>query len=219
LLKFPNRITLEEAVLIEPLSVSVHAARLANLRHGNTVLIFGSGTIGLLCAAVAKTFGAKKIVAVDILDTKLSFAREWNLSDIFKPNTGCSPEQNADRLLKEIELGLSADIILEASRAPSSINTGILTRKLGGSFVQVGGVGGNVDFPIQQVADRKLHIRGRYRYRYPAGDFETAMDMLWAKQIGVKNWISAILPFEKAKTAWEMTKRGQGIKNSIRGPG
>ena len=51
---------LQEAVLIEPLAVAVHANRQVDVRPGQDVVIFGSGTIGLLCAAVARTFGAQQ---------------------------------------------------------------------------------------------------------------------------------------------------------------
>ena len=213
----PDTVGLEEAVLIEPLSVAVHAARVATVQYGDTIVIFGSGTIGLLSAAVVRTFGAKKVVAVDILENKLQFARKWNHSDIFKPALESSPESNANRLVKENDLGVGADVVVEASGSASSINIGVHALRPGGSFVQVGAVGANVDFPIQQVADKELHIHGSYRYG--AGDFETALQMLLNNQIKVKDLISAILPFEEATEAWEMTRRGQGIKNLIRGPG
>jgi D-xylulose reductase len=215
--KLPDDIGLEEAVLVEPLAVAVHAAKAADIRHGDTVVVFGSGTIGLLSAAVATAFGAKKVVAVDILESKLEFARKWNHSETFKPDIQASPESNADRLVKANDLGLGADVVVEASGAVSSINTGVHVLRPGGSFVQVGVVGANVDFPIQHVAERELHVHGCFRYG--AGDFRNALQMMSTGQIHVKDLISAILPFEEAVVAWEMTKRGQGIKNLIRGPG
>lgn len=215
--KLPDNIGLEEGVMVEPLSVAVHAAKVGKIQHGDTVVILGSGTIGLLSAAVARTFGAKKVVAVDILEKKLQFARRWNGSNTFMPDPGSSPANNAHRLVKDNELGLGADVVVEASGAASSINVGVHTLRPGGSFVQVGVVGANVDFPIQQVAERELHILGSYRYG--AGDFQTALEMLSTKQIIVKDLISSTVPFEEATVAWEMTKRGQGIKNLIRGAG
>lgn len=214
--KLPDHLPLEEAVLIEPLSVAVHAAKAANIRHGDTVVIFGSGTVGLLSAAVARSFGAKKIVAVDILENKLEFARMWNRSETFKSDVKTPPESNAKKLLQDHELGLGADVVIEASGAASSINAGINSLRPGGSFVQVGMVGGKVDFPIQQVAEKELHVHGCYRYG--AGDFQTALQMLSTNEINVKQLVSAILPFQEAKEAWERTKLGQGIKNIIQGP-
>ena len=214
--KLPDTVSLEEAVLLEPLAVAVHAAKIANLRHGDTVVILGSGTIGLLCAAVAKASGAKKVVAVDILESKLQFAREWNHSETFKADIGDSPNSNADRLVKDNALGQGADVVVEASGAASSISIGVHALRPGGSFVQVGMIGPNIDFPMQQVAEKELHVYGCFRYS--AGDFEAALQMLATNQIDVKDLISAILPFDQATEAWERTRKGQGIKNLIRGP-
>jgi len=60
--KLPDNFpSLEEAALIEPLSVGVHACKLADLKVGQTVIVFGAGTVGLLAGAVAKASGAIKI--------------------------------------------------------------------------------------------------------------------------------------------------------------
>lgn len=64
--KVPDSVSLEEAVLVEPLRVAVHGARLAGLAPGHVVLVQGSGTIGLLAAATAKAFGAKEVFVSDI---------------------------------------------------------------------------------------------------------------------------------------------------------
>jgi D-xylulose reductase len=215
--KLPTWISLQEAVMIEPLSVAVHTTKVVNLRHGDSVVIFGSGTIGLLCAAVAKASGARKVVAVDILESKLQFAREWNQVDTFKPDIKDTPESNAKRLVEDSELGLGADVVIEATGVASAINTGIHSLRPGGSFIQVGMVGKDIEFPIQRVAERELHVIGCFRYG--AGDFDSAVEMLSTGQINVKDLISAVLPFEEATEAWELTRRGHGIKNLIRGPG
>jgi D-xylulose reductase len=214
--KLPDSVGLEEAVLLEPLAVAVHAAKIANLRHGDTVVTLGSGTIGLLSAAVARAFGAKKVVAVDILENKLQFARKWNHSETFKPDIRQSPKSNADRLVKDNALGQGADVVVEASGAASCISIGVHALRPGGSFMQVGMIGANIDFPMQPVAEKELHIYGCFRYG--AGDFEAALQMLSTNQVDVKDLVSNILPFDQATEAWEMTRSGQGIKNLIRGP-
>ena len=65
--------------MVEPLTVGVHACKLANLKFGENVVVFGAGPVGLLTAAVAKTIGAKNIMVVDIFDNKLQMAKIWVL--------------------------------------------------------------------------------------------------------------------------------------------
>lgn len=100
----PENFSLEEAVLVEPLSVVIHGARVADITPGHTVLVQASGTIGLLCAATATAFGAKQVIISDINQTKLDFARDYLGCPIFLPNISSShPEEEASRMKEYIE--------------------------------------------------------------------------------------------------------------------
>jgi D-xylulose reductase len=55
-------------------------------------------------------------------------------------------------------------------------------------------------------------------FPYNAGDFDLASHLLKEKRVGVKDLISSIEPFERATTAWEKTRNGDGVKTLIRGP-
>lgn len=212
--KLPEHVGLDEGVLLEPLAVAVHAVRMVDIKPGQTVVVFGSGTVGLLCAAVAKAYGAKKIVAVDILDKKLEFARRFNSSATFKPDNG-SAEDNAARLIEENGLELGADAVIEASGAESSVNTAIHVLRTGGSYVQTGLGKSSINFPILAMSEKELHCHGAFRYG--PGDYEIALALLENRTIPVKDLITSVVPFEQATDAWEKTKRGEGIKNLIRG--
>jgi len=61
LFALPDAVDLEVGALTEPLAVTVHAARLANIRIGDRVLVLGAGTIGLLAVAAARAAGATDV--------------------------------------------------------------------------------------------------------------------------------------------------------------
>lgn len=48
--------------MVEPLAVAVHAARRTKIKVGHKVLVCGAGTMGMMCLAVAKAYGAAKVV-------------------------------------------------------------------------------------------------------------------------------------------------------------
>jgi L-iditol 2-dehydrogenase len=73
--RLPDTCSFEQAALAEPLSVLLHASRRADLSAGQTILVFGVGTIGLLACALAKSQGVSKVVAIDINQTRLDFAK------------------------------------------------------------------------------------------------------------------------------------------------
>jgi D-xylulose reductase len=213
--KLPAGVGLDEGVLVEPLAVAVHAVRMINVRPGQSVVVFGSGTIGVLSAAVAKAYGASKIIAVDLLDSKLEFAKRFNSSAIFKPDTTVSAEENAASLVRENDLGLGADAVIEASGAESSVQTAMHVLRPGGSYVQTGLGKPIINFPILIMSEKELHCHGAFRYG--PGDYEIALGFLEKGAIPVKELISKVFSFEKATEAWETTKRGEGIKNLIQG--
>jgi D-xylulose reductase len=212
--KLPEHVSLEEGVMVEPLAVAAKAVRSVNIRPGQTVIVFGAGTVGLLSAAIAKVFGAKTVVAVDILDSKLEFARKLNKSHTFKPDMQASAQENAQRLIEENGLGLGADAVIEASGAESSVNTAIHALRPGGQYVQTGLGKPNISFPILVMSEKELHMHGAFRYTKE--DYDIAMDMVERRLVPVKDLISKVFPFEQTTSAWDATKKGEGIKNMIR---
>ena len=134
---------------MEPLSVAVHAvSKLAQVRANQTVAIFGCGPVGLLCMAVAKALGASRIIAIDIVPSRLEFAKQYAATDTFLPP---KPEPSEAKMtfsrrvasIMKKDLGLeergvnSVDVVVDASGAEVCIQMGIFLSKIGGVFVQV----------------------------------------------------------------------------------
>ena len=72
--------------MMEPLSVAVHAvANKGQCRANMNVLIMGAGPVGLLAMGVAKGMGAKTIVAVDINEERLNFAKDYAATHTYVP--------------------------------------------------------------------------------------------------------------------------------------
>jgi D-xylulose reductase len=221
--KIPDSMGLDEAVLVEPLAVAVHAMKLGDVKPGETVVVMGSGTIGVLCVAVARQFGAHRVIVVDVVETKLEFASGFLGCETFLARTDVDAEENARALLNKFDLeedgvdtfGGRVDTVIEASGATSSIETGIHILRPGGKYVQTGLGKPKIEFPIVAMGQKELTARGCFRYG--AGDYELAVGYLRNKLIDVKPMISSVTRFEDATQAWDKTARGEGIKNLIQG--
>jgi D-xylulose reductase len=208
-------VSLEEGALVEPLAVGVHITRQGSVKPGNSVVVFGCGPVGLLCMAVAKAFGASKIVAVDINEERLQFARKYAATHEFR-SARVSAEENAANLIKECELGLGADVIIDASGAEPCIQTAIHALRIGGTYVQ-GGMGKNeITWPIAAMCSKELTVKGSFRYSQ--GDYEMAVKFLESGQVKVKELITGTVNFEDAEQAFESVKKAEGIKTLIKGP-
>jgi D-xylulose reductase len=213
--KISQDVSLEEAVVVEPTAVAVHAVRLAKVKYGQNVVIMGSGTVGLLCGAVAKAFGATRVILVDIMEKKLEFARTFVECETFLTNTQTTGEENAAQILERFGIPGGADVAIEASGAELSVQTGIFALKLGGSYVQTGIGKPKIEVPILALSEKELRVRGCFRYG--AGDYDMALSLISQGNIKPKALISSITPFEEAISAWEKTGKGEGIKNLIEG--
>ena len=213
--KIPDAVSLEDAVLVEPLSVAVHGARLAGLAPGQTVLVQGSGTIGILAAATAKAFGAKAVFITDINQSKLDVARELVGCGTFVPDIASSPEDEAARFKKAMHVEEGVDVVLECTGVEPSVRTGIFASAAGGVVVLVGLGRPDLSIPVLHMAAREIVLKSAWRYA--PGDYEVALDLLGSGKVSITSLISSIVPFENAPDAWEKTKRGEGVKNLIRG--
>ncbi|KAJ5371733.1 hypothetical protein N7517_003739 [Penicillium concentricum] len=210
---FRADIGLDEAVLIEPMAVAVHSVRQGGVKPGDKVVVFGAGTVGLLCAAVARQFGAIIIVSVDRDEDKLTFAEGWMLPKrtvVFTTEfarESSTAEQNATDLR-------NFDVAIEATGAEQCIQTALRSLRVGGSFVQTGLGSGNVNFPMATVLEHELTLKGSFRYG--PGDFKLALEMVMLEKVNLKPLITKTVPFKNTVEAWEIAKRGEGIKTLIR---
>lgn len=212
--KLPEGMSLEEGALVEPTSVAVHIAKQGGVKTGDKVVVFGAGPVGLLCIAVSKAFGAQQVVAVDIVDERVKFAEKYAGVKSFVPGR-VGAEENAKRLIEEHQLGVGADVVIDASGAEPSVQTGLLVVRNGGTYVQ-GGMGKpNVTFPIMAACTKELTVKGSFRYG--AGDYATAVGLIGSGQIRVKELITGVVGFDEAEKAFKDVKAGKGIKILIEG--
>lgn len=212
--KVPESISLQEAAVMEPLGVAVHIVRQAAVSPGQSVVVFGAGPVGLLCCAVARAFGATKVIAVDIQAGRLNFAKQYAATATFEPAKTTSAE-NAQRLVDENDIAPGADAVIEASGAEPSVHTGIHALRAGGTYVQ-GGMGrSEVTFPIMAACTKELNIRGSFRYG--SGDYKLAVGLVASGKINVKDLITSTVDFHNAEQAFKEVKVGKGVKTLIAG--
>lgn len=141
----PSHMNMEEGALVEPVAVAVQITKVGDVKPNQTVVVFGCGPIGLLCQAVSKAYSAKKVIGVDISQSRAQFARDFGADDVFVPPA--KPEGTDDtawneevaKIMKEkFNLGEGPDVVLEATGAQACIQTGIHLTKKGGTYVQAG---------------------------------------------------------------------------------
>ncbi|KAK0547630.1 hypothetical protein OC846_004770 [Tilletia horrida] len=222
----PPNMSFAAGALMEPLSVAVHCTvNRGKVRAMENVLVFGAGPIGLLSAAVAKAFGAKRVVVVDIIDSKLEFASSFAATHVFKPtkaNEGetsmQAAERNAKALIEEIGDDVATvegfDLVLECTGAPPCISMGLWATKIQGRFVQVGMGQNDVTIPLHLVNIKELSVTGSFRYGF--GAYPTAISLVASGKIDVERLITHRYRFEESLDAFEAVAEGKGKNGKSR---
>jgi L-iditol 2-dehydrogenase len=214
----PDNCSFEQAALAEPLSVLLHASRRANLTSGQTILVFGVGTIGLLACALAKSSGASRIVAVDINQTRLDFAKANGFASqiLCLPNSdkAKTSEEQLRRVKENMQMALTKfgeedgfDIVYECTGAESCIQMAIHGAITGGKVMLVGMGSRNVMLPLSAAATREVDIQGCFRY---ANTYPTALALLSSGKLkNVEKLVTHRFPLEKSAHAFDLLAKGK----------
>lgn len=156
----------EVAVIAEPMSVAIHAASRAGIRLGDTVVVQGSGAVGLTVQACAKLAGAAKIIHIGgPTDFRIQMAKEFG-ADITVNIAEVKDAQERIKMIKEETIkGLGADVVFECSGVPKAIPEGLDMLRTSGTFVEVGhftDVGEVSINPFVQLCNKNINLQGSW---------------------------------------------------------
>ncbi|KAF5483309.1 putative D-xylulose reductase A [Colletotrichum fructicola] len=231
--RLPESMSFEEGALIEPLAVAVMAvSSVAKMKHNANVAVFGAGPVGLLTMGVAKALGARRILAVDVNEQRLDFAKDYCATEVHAAIPKNSGEDNmsyskrhAFEIMKKFglgERGEGIDLVVECSGAEVCVQTGIWLAKRRGMFVQVGAGPANNLIPMSILVNKEVTVKGSLRYG--PGCYQLAIDLVRQGRINLKPLLTHRFPFKDAAKAFKAMQNGKGddgkvtIKVIIDGP-
>jgi threonine dehydrogenase-like Zn-dependent dehydrogenase len=144
LVKVPDELPSEIAVLTEIFAVSVGLDRAKQMsafpnesfRFDDTVVVFGVGPLGMCFLMKARMLGAGTIIAVDLSDYRLHFAKRLGADHVW--NAG--KQSKADRLetVKDLTGGRGADMVIECAGVPQAVPESLEMLRVGGLLVEAG---------------------------------------------------------------------------------
>ena len=158
---------------------------------GDTVVVIGSGPLGLLHVVKADLMGAGQIIATDLSRYRLDWARRCGADEVLDVST-TSPEERLDRV-RELTGGRGADVVLHMANTPRSFVEGIEMLKRGGMMVEMGNFAdtGEVSLNVHRhICSKNIRLIGltnhpstgygpalrlleRYADRYPFAEMVT----------------------------------------------
>jgi L-iditol 2-dehydrogenase len=212
LYRIPESVGFVQAAIVEPVAVAAHAADLTPLLWNDTVVVVGTGMIGLFLIQVLRSKGCGKIIAVDLDEEKLLLARK------FGADHTCNPKSVDVRLgVAALTENRGADVAFEAVGIPATVKTAIECVRKGATVTLVGNLTPSIDIPLQMIVTRQLRLQGSCAI---CGEYPAVMDMIGRRQVDVDALVSAEAPLSEGE-AWfrKLYSREPGLIKVILNPG
>lgn len=149
-----ERLSLDQAAMLEPLAIGAHAVRRSGAAEGQTVLVIGAGPIGLGAMAFAKFAGAR-IIAMDLNEERLAFSREWVGTE-----WTVNPADQPVKKLAEMTDGEFPEVIIDATGSARSMTDAFGYLAHGGTLVYAGLVKQEIAFSHPEFHKRETTLMG-----------------------------------------------------------
>jgi L-iditol 2-dehydrogenase len=210
LYRVPEGLSFEQAAMVEPLSVAVHAVNRTDIELGDTAVVIGAGIIGQLLIQALRAAGCGTIIASDPDTERAELARTMRADVALCPG--------ADDVVEEVlrRTGGGADIVVEAVGLPETLDTAAACVRKGGQVTLVGNLAAAADLPLQDVVTREVRLHGSCA---SAGEYAACLEMLERGAVRVEPLISAVAPLEEgAEWFSRLSRRQAGVMKVLLRP-
>ncbi|CAH1231875.1 L-galactonate-5-dehydrogenase [Paenibacillus allorhizoplanae] len=188
-------LSLDQAAMLEPLSIGAHAVRRSELRTGETALVIGAGPIGLGVMILAKQLGAN-VIAMDINEERLAFCREWAGVD-----QTVNALQHPKEKLAELTKGEFPTVVFDATGNARSMTDAFGLVAHGGKLVYVGLVKADIAFHDPDFHKKELTLMGSRNATME--DFDTVISAFKTGSIDIERYITHRSSFEEMVEQFE----------------
>ncbi len=190
--KISDELGYDEAALIEPLAVAVHAWQKVNNSLTDKVAIIGSGTIGLLLTQLAVINGVKEVTVFGLKDFKLNLAAKFGATNIINNSQNYNMNNEHDNY----------DKVFEAVGINQTLDQSLELIKQNGEIILVGLYKNDVTIDMNKVIKKEVKLLGSQGYCW---NFDEAIYLAESKKIKLKPLITHCFSLENITEALEVS--------------
>ena len=194
-----------KASFIEPLAVVMHAVMGIDINLGDSVVVLGAGTIGMLVLQAIKAAGAGKVIVVDIDDKKLELAKKLGATQTIN-----SLSEDLEKKVKEYTDEKGADISLECAGSVVTQEQALLLTKKHGKVGYLGIAYKDVTLKekaFESIFRKELTLKGSwnsYSAPFPGREWTNAIELISKNKIDVESLITHKFTLKDVDKAFEM---------------
>jgi len=212
----PNGVSFEEAAMLEPSAVAIHALKLSGLRIGDTIAIFGPGTIGMIMAQLARVAGASKILLIGRSQEKLDFAK----SHLDIKYTCNSTDTDVKEYVMEQTGGRGVDVAIEGTGAGRTMDYCLDVVRTEGCILAMGNPHDDMLLTktfYWKLLRKQLRIQGTWNSSFglKRNDWDDIFVLLERKQLNLKDLITHRMPLSDLKKGLEIMRTHSEYSNKV----
>lgn len=202
----PDHLPLERACLTEPCCVAYNAVvRNARIEPGDRVVVLGPGTIGILCAAMARLCGAEvALVGLESDRQRLEIAKQYGCVGIVGDASPWALERD----------GLGCDGVIDAAGASATLQIALKLVRPAGWISKVGWGPQPLGFNLDPLVQKNVTLQGSFSHNWPI--WERVIALQASGQLDVQPIIGGVWPLEQWHEAFEKMHSGQVVKSILR---
>jgi len=204
----PEGMLMEAAAFVEPVSCAVHGIDRANICAGDTVVIIGGGTIGLIMLQLARNAGASRTIVIEPLQHKRRIAIELGADAAVDPS-----ESDAKTAVMDMT-HVGADVVIECAGRPQTAHLALELVRRGGTveFFGVSPIGEKIQVEPNQVYFKELTIVGSY---VNPNTFSRSIALLHSGRVRVDRFQIDRFPLDEVNNALAYQREGKTLKSII----
>lgn len=208
-LKIPNSMTADEAAMVEPLAVGIHAVKLAELKSGMTLAVLGAGAIGLSVVQAAKVAGVERIIVSEPIKERRELALKMGASEVIDQSA-----LNAVDEFARLTDGHGVDVVIECTGNDEAVRECSRIVRILGRVVIVGiPDGDDYTFEASPARRRELTVVFCRRSNLTA---ETAIEWIAEGKIDGASLATHHFRLEEASKAMEFaTAKADGVVRAM----
>jgi L-iditol 2-dehydrogenase len=202
-IKIPDHVSFDEAAMIEPLACCVRAWNKVKFKQGDSIAVLGAGSTGMMHVMLSKIFGIKDIFCFDINDFRLSFAKQFEITESI-----LSTDPNANQKIFAKTQNIGVDIAMVSTGNLNAIAQSIDIVRKGGTVVLFGVPSKNANMPIDMSKIYSREITITPSYAASEIDTNTAFKLIEEKKINVNKLITHRFDLSESPKAFEYAHQG-----------
>ena len=189
------------------------AMNTGNVGRGDSVAVFGCGGVGDAAIEGSRLAGASTIIAVDIDDRKLEWAKGFGAT-----HTINSSEEDAVERIRELTSGNGVDVAIEAVGLPKTYEQAFYARDLAGTVVLVGVPTPDmkIELPLLEVFGRGGSLKSSwYGDTLPERDFPMLIDLYLQGRLNLDGFVSEKIGLGDVEEAFHKMERGEVLRSVV----